>query len=204
MALLRNLSTSLFDKERITTTLRKAKELRPFAERVVTLSKRETLHARRQVFRNIHDQGVVAKLFDVLSARYAQRPGGYTRIIKLGPRRGDNAEMAIIELVDSDLASSKKVADEGKERKIKSKRAVVHSEAAAAEASTKKGKKAPPTKRAEKPEKSSARGKVNEEGAGKKASTRSKASSAPSGTRVSKVATRQSSKASDSKGKAGR
>ena len=101
IALLRNLSTSLFDKERITTTLAKAKDLRPFAERLVTLSKRETLHARRLVLRHIHDRTVVAKLFDTLSARYAQRPGGYTRIIKLGPRRGDHAEMAIIELVDS-------------------------------------------------------------------------------------------------------
>jgi large subunit ribosomal protein L17 len=100
LALLRNLSTSLFDKERITTTLMKAKELRPFAERLLTLSKRETLHARRQVLRHIHDGQVVSKMFDTLSARFAQRPGGYTRIVKLGPRRGDSAEMAIIELVD--------------------------------------------------------------------------------------------------------
>jgi large subunit ribosomal protein L17 len=99
LALLRNLSTSLFEKERITTTLMKAKELRPFAERLLTLSKRETLHARRQVLRHIRDGSVVSKMFDTLSARYAQRPGGYTRIVKLGPRRGDSAEMAIIELV---------------------------------------------------------------------------------------------------------
>jgi large subunit ribosomal protein L17 len=104
-ALLRNLSTALFERERITTTLAKAKELRPFAEKLVTMSKKETLHARRQVYRHIHDGKVVAKLFDSLSARYAQRPGGYTRIIKLGPRRGDNAEMAIIELVDSDVTA---------------------------------------------------------------------------------------------------
>lgn len=101
MAMLRNMSSSLFTYERIKTTLAKAKELRPFAERLVTLSKRETLHARRYVLRHIPDRKVVAKLFDSLAARYAQRPGGYTRIIKLGPRRGDNAEMAIIELVDS-------------------------------------------------------------------------------------------------------
>src|SRR5678809_1383308 len=88
LALLRNLSTSLFDKERITTTLMKAKELRPFAERLLTLSKRETLHARRQVLRHIQEKAVVSKMFDTLSARYAQRPGGYTRIVKLGPRRG--------------------------------------------------------------------------------------------------------------------
>ncbi|MDH3627111.1 MAG: 50S ribosomal protein L17 [Acidobacteriota bacterium] len=101
MAMLRNMSSSLFTNERIKTTLAKAKALRPYAERLVTLSKRETLHARRQVLRSIPDRKVVAKLFDSLAARYAQRPGGYTRIIKLGPRRGDNAEMAIIELVDS-------------------------------------------------------------------------------------------------------
>jgi large subunit ribosomal protein L17 len=99
LALLRNLSTSLFKEERIKTTLMKAKELRPFAERLLTLSKRETLHARRQVLRHIRDDKVVSKMFDSLSARYAQRPGGYTRIVKLGPRRGDSAEMAIIELV---------------------------------------------------------------------------------------------------------
>jgi large subunit ribosomal protein L17 len=99
VALLRNLSTQLFANEKIRTTLAKAKELRPFAERLVTISKRGTLHARRQVLRHIHDRTVVSKLFDTLSARYDQRPGGYTRIIKLGPRRGDNAEMALIELV---------------------------------------------------------------------------------------------------------
>jgi len=99
IAMMRNMSTSLFDKEKITTTLSKAKELRPFAEKLITLSKKETLHARRLILRQIHDKQIVAKMFDTLSARYAQRPGGYTRIIKLGPRRGDNAEMAIIELV---------------------------------------------------------------------------------------------------------
>lgn len=106
IALLRNLSTELFHREKIRTTLAKAKELRPFAEKLVTISKKETLHARRQVLRHIHDVSVVAKLFDTLSARYAQRPGGYTRIIKLGTRRGDNAEMAIIELVDSEATSA--------------------------------------------------------------------------------------------------
>jgi len=102
VALLRNLSTQLFANEKIQTTLAKAKELRPFAERLVTISKRGTLHARRHVMRHIHDRTVVSKLFDTLSARYDQRPGGYTRIIKLGVRRGDNAEMAMIELVGSE------------------------------------------------------------------------------------------------------
>jgi large subunit ribosomal protein L17 len=107
--MLRNMCTSLFRSEngRIQTTLMKAKELRPFAEKLITLSKRETLHARRQVLRHIHDREVVDRLFDTLSARYAQRPGGYTRILKLGPRRGDNAELAVIELVGSDARPAK-------------------------------------------------------------------------------------------------
>jgi large subunit ribosomal protein L17 len=96
---MRNLSHALLDRERITTTLEKAKELRRFTEKLVTLSKRETLHARRRVLRHIPDRRIVAKLFDTISARYTQRPGGYTRIIKLGPRKGDAAEMALIELV---------------------------------------------------------------------------------------------------------
>jgi large subunit ribosomal protein L17 len=121
MALLRNLSTALLDKERITTTLTKAKELRSFAEKLVTMSKKETLHARRLVLRHIHDRKVVAKLFDTLSARYSQRPGGYTRIIKLGPRRGDHAEMALIELVGSEHAEEKKDAPASKGKKTKAK-----------------------------------------------------------------------------------
>ena len=107
VALLRNLSTELFRHERIRTTLMKAKELRPFAEKLITLSKRETLHARRLVLRDIHDGEVVSKMFDTFSSRYAQRPGGYTRIVKLGPRRGDNAEMALIELIGAETAATR-------------------------------------------------------------------------------------------------
>src|SRR5262249_54695275 len=103
LATLRNLSTELFRRERIRTTLMKAKELRPFAEKLITLSKRETLHARRLVLRDIHDKEIVSKMFDTLSSRYAQRPGGYTRIVKLGARRGDNAEMALVEAGGADL-----------------------------------------------------------------------------------------------------
>jgi large subunit ribosomal protein L17 len=120
-ALLRNLSRELLDKERIKTTLAKAKELRPFAEKLVTLAKRETLHARRQVLRRVHDRQIVAKLFDTISARFAQRPGGYTRIIKLGPRPGDHAEMAIIELVEAEVAADKP-APSGKKDKAKRSR----------------------------------------------------------------------------------
>jgi len=100
-ALLRNLATALFDKERIRTTLPKAKELRPFAERLITLAKREEnrLHARRLAARDLQDPAVVQKLFDAIGARFATRPGGYTRILRLGPRKGDGAEMAYLELV---------------------------------------------------------------------------------------------------------
>jgi large subunit ribosomal protein L17 len=109
-ALLRNLATALFERERIRTTLMKAKELRPYAEKLITQAKRDDdrLHARRLVAREIHDLTVVKKLFDDLGARYATRPGGYTRILRLGPRRGDGAEMAIVELLGSEYQPEKK------------------------------------------------------------------------------------------------
>jgi large subunit ribosomal protein L17 len=101
IAMLRNMATALFERERIRTTLPKAKELRPFAEKLITLAKREDdrLHARRQAARHIQDPAVVQKLFDTIGARFAGRPGGYTRILRLGPRHGDGAEMAYLELV---------------------------------------------------------------------------------------------------------
>src|SRR5262252_1173089 len=109
-ALLRNLATALFERERIRTTLMKAKELRPYAERLITQAKRDDdrLHARRLVAREIHDVTVVKKLFDDLGPRYATRAGGYTRILRLGPRRGDAAEMAIVELLGSEYQPEKK------------------------------------------------------------------------------------------------
>lgn len=111
-ALLRNLATALFERERIQTTLMKAKELRPYAERLITLAKRDDgrLHARRQAARDIQDGEVVKKLFDTLGARFASRPGGYTRILRLGPRKGDGAEMAIVELLGSEYQPEKKKA----------------------------------------------------------------------------------------------
>jgi large subunit ribosomal protein L17 len=103
-ALLRNLAISLFREERVRTTLPKAKELRPFAERLITLARREgdRVHARRLAAREVHDPAVVKKLFDVIGARFMARAGGYTRILKLGHRPGDNAEMAVIELLGSE------------------------------------------------------------------------------------------------------
>jgi len=103
-ALFRNMVTSLLEHEQIRTTDAKAKELRGVAERMITLGKRGTLHARRQALRTIRSKDVTSKLFEELASRYADRPGGYTRVIKLGQRPGDAAPMAIIELVDRDEA----------------------------------------------------------------------------------------------------
>jgi len=97
--LLRNLAQELIWEERITTTVAKAKAVRPLAEKLITKARTGTLHARRQVLAQIEDTEVVTKLFDEVAPRYAERPGGYTRIVKLGPRRGDGAEMALVELV---------------------------------------------------------------------------------------------------------
>jgi len=168
LAVLRNLATALFERERITTTLGKAKELRPFAEKLVTLSKRETLHARRLVLRDIHDRRVVAKLFDTISARFAQRPGGYTRILKLGPRRGDNAEMAIVEFVgfEPSFAKKKPAAEKGKAKAAKE---------SAAPAATDAGEAAPKARK----EKKAAAPKAKEEESKKKAATKEKAERAP-------------------------
>ena len=98
-AMFRNMVTSLFEHERIVTTEQKATELRPIAEKMITLAKRGDLHARRQALSYIRSKDVVAKLFDEIQAQFADRNGGYTRIIKTGNRQGDAAEMAIIELV---------------------------------------------------------------------------------------------------------
>jgi large subunit ribosomal protein L17 len=134
MAMFRNMVTSLLDKERIRTTLPKAKELRPIAERMITLGKRESLHARRQALAFVKDAGVVTKLFEILAPRFAQRNGGYTRIIRLGFRQGDGAPMAILELLGSEFKSEK--ADEKGKKKAKKKAA-----AAAKEPEAKRPKK---------------------------------------------------------------
>ncbi|HET9260467.1 MAG TPA: 50S ribosomal protein L17 [Acidimicrobiia bacterium] len=94
-----NLATSLFTHDKVTTTEAKAKALRPYAEKLISKARKGDLHARRVVLRSITDKAAVARLFEELAPRYADRPGGYTRITKLGPRRGDGAEEAIIELV---------------------------------------------------------------------------------------------------------
>ena len=105
LAMFRNLAVALLKHEQITTTLPKAKELRPVAEKLITLGKRGGLHARRQAFAELRDERIVAKLFTSLADRYKTRAGGYTRVLKAGVRYGDAADMAVIELVDRDLGA---------------------------------------------------------------------------------------------------
>ena len=97
--ILSNLATALFEHGRITTTEAKARTLRPYAEKLITKAKRGDLHNRREVLKTIRDKGVVHHLFTEIGPTFAERPGGYTRITKIGPRKGDNAPMAVIELV---------------------------------------------------------------------------------------------------------
>lgn len=99
-AMLRNMATSLFRQGRIETTLPKAKELRSYAEKIITTAKKNDLSSRRRIMRKINDKEVVTKLFDEIAPQYSERPGGYTRILKMYPRRGDAAKKAIIELVE--------------------------------------------------------------------------------------------------------
>lgn len=104
--ILRNLAQSLFEHGKITTTLAKAKRLRPFAEKLITTAKRSTLHSRRQVLKSLTDKDVVHKLFEEIGPSFATRDGGYTRITKTMPRKGDNAPMAVIELITEETVSS--------------------------------------------------------------------------------------------------
>lgn len=103
--MLANLASSLFEHERITTTEAKAKLLRPYAEHIITKARKGTVHDRRQVLSVIEDRNIVHKLFSDIGPRFAERNGGYTRILKIGPRNGDNAPMALIELVDEGTAT---------------------------------------------------------------------------------------------------
>jgi len=113
-ALLRNLVTSLLERERVRTTLAKAKATRPIAEKMITLAKKDTLHTRRLALRFIFKKDIVKKLFEEIGPRFSERPGGYTRIVKIGPRAGDGAEVAIIELVGSEFKKKKKKKEKAK------------------------------------------------------------------------------------------
>jgi len=123
-ALLRNLVTSFLEHGRLVTTLPKAKEIRPLAEKMITLGKRDTLHARRQVQAYLLKEAIAAKVFKSIAPKFAGRNGGYSRIIKLGNRKGDGADVAIIELLGSELSVKKaekeataKPAKKGKDKK---------------------------------------------------------------------------------------
>ncbi|MCK8787880.1 50S ribosomal protein L17 [Roseomonas sp. NAR14] len=105
LAMFRSMAESLLKHEQITTTLPKAKELRPYAEQLITLGKRGNLHARRQAYAQIRDEKVVAKLFSTLADRYRGRNGGYCRVLRAGIRHGDAAQMAVIELVERDVSA---------------------------------------------------------------------------------------------------
>ncbi len=123
-ALLRNLVTSFLEKERIRTTLAKAKATRPVAEKMITLSRTNSLHARRRALRFIYNKDVVKKLFEEIGPRFSERPGGYTRIVKLGPREGDGAEMAMLEMIGSEIKKKdkkKSLKEKAKEKKDKKK-----------------------------------------------------------------------------------
>ena len=159
-ALLRNMTASLILSDgRIRTTLTKAKELRPFVEKLVTLGKKDTLHARRQALAIIPRKEAVAKLFSEISPRFAERPGGYTRILKLGTRRGDGAPMAFIEFVDYEFKSSKEAKEpakkekkpkKGEKKEEKPKKEAEAAEAAEEEESVEKPKKKAAKKTAKK------------------------------------------------------
>jgi large subunit ribosomal protein L17 len=120
-ALLRNLVTSFLEKERVRTTLAKAKAARPLAEKMITLAKKDTLHSRRQALRFIYKRLVVKKLFEELGPRFSERPGGYTRIVKVGARSGDGAEMAVLELIGTEFKKKAKKKKDIKE-KLKEKK----------------------------------------------------------------------------------
>jgi large subunit ribosomal protein L17 len=174
LAMFRNQLASLMENERIITTLPKAKELRPIAEKVVTQSKRGTVHARRLVGRWLHSRDVIKKLFDEIAPRFETRPGGYLRIVKLGPRQGDGAEMAVLEFVDFQLkkkAAAAPAADE-KGKKGKAKGAGAEGEPA------EKPKKAKPSKpTAEKKPAATKAPRADSKGRATKAPTRKTSSS---------------------------
>jgi large subunit ribosomal protein L17 len=130
--ILANLATSLFEHDQITTTAAKAKRLRPLAERLVTFAKRGDLHSRRRVLTVVRDKGVVHRLFTEIAPDMAERPGGYTRIIKIGNRKGDNAPMAVIELVREPLSPKKATVAEAEAATKRAAKAKKATKAAAA------------------------------------------------------------------------
>jgi large subunit ribosomal protein L17 len=121
-ALLRGLTTSVIENERVITTVPKAKAVRPLVEKMITLAKRDTLHTRRQAASFLETPVAVKKLFETFGPRFSQRNGGYTRLTRLGPRRGDGAELAMIELVGSELVKRVEERRKRKEARLRSQR----------------------------------------------------------------------------------
>src|SRR5512145_3039030 len=146
-AMFRNLVTSLFRHERIVTTTPKAKELKRFADKVITLAKRATPHARRLAHRDVRDVEVLNKLFGSIAERFKARPGGYTRLVRVGRRAGDNAELAVIELVDRAPAAAPEGEEKGEKKAAKAK----EPKAPKPEKAEKKAEKKPKAEKAEKP-----------------------------------------------------
>jgi len=168
-AMFRNQISSIISSERIITTLPKAKELRPLIERMITLAKNDSVHNRRQAARTIADDTLVRKLFDTLSPRFAERPGGYTRIVKLGPRRGDGTEMAILEFVDYTLTKESAPLPKSGTKKAKG------AADADADAETAEPKKKAAPKKAAKKDAAGDDAPVKPKGAAKKAAPKKKA-----------------------------
>lgn len=165
-ALFRNQLASIIQSERIVTTLPKAKELRPQIEKLITLAKNDSVHARRLAFRQVQDNELIAKLFDTIGPRFSTRPGGYTRILKLGARRGDAAEMAILELVERTEEKTETKAEAPAKSSAKKAAAKPKAEEPeAAEEKPKRTRKAAPKAEAaeEKPKKKAAPKKKKEE-----------------------------------------
>jgi len=121
-SLFKNLVTSVIEHERVVTTVPKAKAIRPMVDQMITLAKRDTLHARRQAAAFLETPKAVKKLFDTLGSRFGQRPGGYTRIVRLGFRKGDGAEQAMIELVGSELVKRSAERAQRREERLKAQR----------------------------------------------------------------------------------
>jgi len=164
-AVLSNLAASLFEKKHIQTTEIKAKAVRGYSERLITLAKRKSLHARRIAFRFLHRKQAVHVLFDEIAPRFTDRNGGYTRVVKLGQRPGDGAPMAVIELVGFDTASKKHKERETKKEEAKKKAAKAEKAEKSEKAET--GTK---SKKEEKKPKTDAKGKAQEKGKGKEPS----------------------------------
>jgi large subunit ribosomal protein L17 len=122
LSMMSNMVVSLITHERIETTQAKAREVRRLAEKMITLGKKNTIHSRRQAFAVLKDEAIVKKVFDVLGPRFAQRPGGYTRMLKIGFRHGDNAKMTILELVERSAKAEPEV-EKAEEEKTEEKKA---------------------------------------------------------------------------------